>query len=120
MNDMLISTDKPPITKAIEALNAAFKADPQAIWTLMNSYTLCNEKLADHPTVQVLEKEVEGEKKWQVGMLGLLNGVIEAALGARVCIMTSEADKNGQRKLLGFDVYVDPSEKKESQSSLVA
>src|SRR5687767_1323573 len=90
---------------AVDALNQAFEADPSAIWTLFNAYTPCNEALADHPTVQVIEKdvptEVEGqtEKRFTVGPLGLINGVIEAALGERICIKTSEPDENGKRKL---------------------
>lgn len=90
---------------AISALNNAFKSDPKAIWTLFNAYTTCNEELANHPTVQVLAQEVEGKERFTVGTLGIINGVIEAALGHRICIMTSEPNDNGQRELLGFDIY---------------
>lgn len=100
----------PLVRKAIESLNEAFKADPKAVWTLMNAYTPCNEALADHPTVQVISKEVEGKETFTVGPLGLINGVVEAALGHRICIMTSDENEKGQRTLLGFDIYKAPVE----------
>lgn len=93
------------VVKAVNVLNLAYEQDPSAIWTLMNTYTKCNEIIADHPTVQVLEKEVEGKKEYSLGFLGLLNGVIEEITGEKVCIRISDEDDKGQRKILGFDVF---------------
>lgn len=89
----------------IESLNDAFQRDPKAIWTLMNTYTPCNEALSEHPTVQVIEREANEDKKLSVGPLGLINGIVEAATGHRVCIMVSEPDEQGKKSLLGFDLY---------------
>jgi len=98
------------VRNAIESLNAAFKADPKAIWTLFNVYTTCNEELANHPTIQVITKDVEGKEEHTLGLIGLVNGIIEAALGYRICIMTSEPNEEGQRQLIGFDIYKPESE----------
>ena len=56
----------------IEFLNSALKDDKEAIHNLIEQRVICNEKLADHPTIQVSCKNKE---QFEVGLLGILNGL---------------------------------------------
>lgn len=73
------SKDKTTMTKlaqqCADLLNDALKLDPTAVATLVGMRVPCNEKLADHPTIQVRQ---DGENTFSVGLLGLLNGIIGA------------------------------------------
>lgn len=64
------------IDEVIELLNEVVKLDQLAITDLVNSRVPCNLALADHPTIQVgkLESFSDPDRKWRVGLLGLLNG----------------------------------------------
>lgn len=77
------------IEKAIEALNAAFAADPKAMREIFAWSTGCNKTLADHPTVQVGDREGE----YYVRVIGILNGVIEPITGERIAMLYDD-DKN--------------------------
>ena len=56
-------------------LNELLELDPQAINCLMGGRVGCNEKLAAHKSVQVLQVNSGGEKVDMVGLLGILNGL---------------------------------------------
>ena len=106
MNEhLLISDKKPDIQKALAVLNEAFQADSSAVWTLCNTYTRCNETLAEHPHVQVVQRQIEGAATYSLSVLGVLNGVLDALFGTKICILTSEPNEEGKRTLLGFDIY---------------
>lgn len=62
------------IDHVIEVLNEALLIDPEAIQSLLAIRVPCNQKLADHPTIQVMERN----GKYTVGVLGLLNGIFGA------------------------------------------
>lgn len=53
----------------IEGLNDFIRIDEPAVRAIMNYRVPCNDTMANHPTIQV-------NAKHEVGMLGLLNGVI--------------------------------------------
>jgi hypothetical protein len=57
--------------RAIDVLNRALEADPQAMRNLVETRVRCNEALADDPTIQVM-REFGG---FSVGFLGVLNGI---------------------------------------------
>ena len=57
---------------AIKVLNEALEIDCDAIKALIEYRVLCNEKLADHPSIQVRAYDPEGLK---VGLLGIINGL---------------------------------------------
>lgn len=59
------------INEAITILNTILEADRGALQQLIDHRVLCNEALADHPTVQV--GAVNGE--YCVGVLGVINGL---------------------------------------------
>ncbi len=59
------------IDQVIELLNAAVKADPEAMHQLIEARVPCNKWLAQHPTIQVVAGQ---DPSHQVGLLGILNG----------------------------------------------
>ena len=69
--------------EVISFLNHILEIDSQALQDLINARVLCNDKLAEHPTVQVSGAQsivnpntVEyGIMQYRVGVLGLLNGI---------------------------------------------
>lgn len=63
------------VYQVIALLNEAALADPVAMRNLVNARVACNQALADHPTIQVGHIDDDPLKPFQVGVLGLLNGL---------------------------------------------
>lgn len=63
------------IDHAIAVLNEAVEKDREAMRALIFNHVPCNDALADHPTIQV--KDRNGETS--VGFLGVLNGLFGIA-----------------------------------------
>ena len=59
------------IDDVIELLNDAFAKDPEAMSLLAQARVVCNDMLADHPTIQV----GKFDEKYKVGLIGILNGI---------------------------------------------
>lgn len=96
---------------AVECLNVAFKADPNAIHALIVNRVPCNRSLADDPFIQVDGSPVLPPESFQVGALGLVNGVLSASGLPMVAIQfTDDMDGDGRRKILGFCEYKQPAE----------
>ena len=75
---MSIPPPNPSIETAVRILNEAFVADPAAIHSLLCNRVPCNQTLADHPSVVVDVAEHVGSQAFAtVGLVGLLNGVLE-------------------------------------------
>jgi hypothetical protein len=92
---------------AVEALNMAFKVDPNAIHSLMCNRVPCNQFLADDQFVQVDVSPVLPDGNFQVGALGLVNAVLAAnGLPLVAAKFSDERDSEGRSKLLGFCEYV--------------
>ena len=68
-------TEAVSVDRAIEVLNEALEADPDAVWSLMHMETWCNDKLADHPAIQVGRDHLGHHK---LRPLGLINGLFGA------------------------------------------
>ena len=89
----------------IAFLNTLVELDPDAISDLLSNRVFCNEKLAEHPTVQVSDctsDNVVGQ--YQVGILGILNGfcgIIERGPKAGYGPITARYDEDGM--LVGFE-----------------
>jgi len=66
-----------PVDQAIEVLNRIHKTDPTVLPELIFHRVQCNKALADDETVQVGKKEwvVEEEDTYEVGILGIINGL---------------------------------------------
>lgn len=92
----------------METLNSAFTSDPNAIHSLVVNRVPCNIALANHPTIQVGGSPVLPPGCFQVGMLGVLNGVLGSLGHPLVMVKFSEPDANGQRRILGFCEYSEP------------
>ena len=63
------------VDQAIQVLNEALEADPDAVWRLMHMETECNRTLKDHPTIQVGSNHLGVTI---VRPLGLINGLFGA------------------------------------------
>lgn len=90
---------------AVECLNIAFQADPNAVHALVANRVPCNRFLADDRFVVVGQCRVLPDENWQVGALGLVNAVLAASDLPLVASEWSEPDADGHRKLIGFCEY---------------
>jgi len=101
------------IEKAIEALNDALRRDPETMAAMFHLQARCNEALADHPTVQVTvlrplkgHADSPGGRACTVGVIGLINGVVEPLTGKRIAAQWSDdIGDDGLQKLVGFCEY---------------
>lgn len=94
---------------AVCVLNRAWGADPAAIHALICHRVLCNQSLADDPTVVVDESDC-GSGAFTLGTIGLLNGILEEMGLPKVAHRWADDVNDGSpRKLLGFQEYVSPS-----------
>lgn len=98
------------MSKTVEALQAAFSADPNAIHALILNRVPCNQLLADDPFVVVDQTPVLPSGNWQVGAIGLVNAVLAAnGLPLVAAKFSDEKDADGRSKLLGFSEYAPPA-----------
>jgi hypothetical protein len=76
--------DSVTLDEVIDLLNDAVSDDPWAMDMLLEQRVYCNERLANHQTIQVRKAEPlvvfntqmsEEISRWQVGILGILNGI---------------------------------------------
>lgn len=63
------------IDEALEVLNRLAKADSKAAYRLICARVECNQVVADDPTIQVGHVDDDPGKPFEVGVLGLLNGL---------------------------------------------
>ncbi len=94
----------------VRILNEAFELDPAAVHALLCNRVPCNERLADHPTIQVSENPVLSDGSCHVGMLGILNGVCEALTGRRIAARWNMDMKDDSASFTGFAEYVPSKE----------
>lgn len=95
-----------PIEIAVRVLNEAVAADSEAMDKLLRNRAYCNKKLADHPTIQIKEHDTPFGPCFDIGVVGLINGVLEAITGERIAAQVDEKDNF---RLLGFQVYEKPN-----------
>jgi hypothetical protein len=89
------------IERAVNILNQAYRADPEAISKMFAQRYSCNDNLADHPTIEV----AGGDDAPHVGVIGIINGIVADITGEKVAVIYDE------RGLAGFTVYLKKSEK---------
>ena len=102
--------------ETIELLNNAFNSDRNAILALMTNKVPCNRELADDPyivvsSVPVLDgsfNEVSEDCLFQVGCLGLINGILAANNLPLVAMKFEESEVEGRNKMVGFCKYESP------------
>lgn len=80
-----------------DLLNEALNMDPNCINDLVSHRVQCNDKIANHPTIQV--RQYIDDKYPKLGLIGLINGMFgirEDGMGA-IC---ADVELNG--KILKF------------------
>lgn len=94
------------VSKTVELLNEAFAKDPNAIHALIANRYPCNRALADDPHIPVDTIPVVNWEYFQVGALGLINGIL-AANGMKQVAAKYSTDKDDENrsKLEGFVEY---------------
>ena len=87
----------------LKIMNEAFEADPIGIQGLLIPQVQVNEKLANHPTIQVRTFPANSTEPIPVlTVLGLINGFL-GGTGQFLCSLWSDTkDKNGAHTFLGF------------------
>ena len=74
-------------------LNEVVKADPKALHDLIEARVPCNEALTYHPTIQASAVDPDDlSKGYQVGVLGLLNGIIGTIPDSQIGYVTAHFD----------------------------
>jgi len=86
--------------QAVTIFDEFLKLSPDACNELVSLRVKASKELADHPTIQVAVSN--GGASFKVGILGLVNGILEAAGHSRV------AASFDNDKLVGFTKYVPP------------
>ena len=88
--------------EVVNFLNDLLKDDRIAITTLFSLRTSCNEKMAKHPSVQVMGSGPKDELRYFVGLIGIINGMFGTDKHRWGCIaMDIEETEDGIR-LKGF------------------
>lgn len=90
----------------VDVLNRAFKADPDALQSLVFSRVNCNDTLAKDPTICVY-----GDNEYTVGLVGILNGICTELTGEKIAVATDEF------KVKGFVKYVEQTSTRNQQSN---
>lgn len=62
------------ISQAVKVLNEALESDPVTVNQLVNLRVMCNEELANHPSIQVGKDNRYQTVHW-VGLFGIINGL---------------------------------------------
>lgn len=96
--------------KTIDMLNNAFKSDPNAIWSLTVNRIPCNKALADDPYIGVDTCPIIECENFQVGFLGLINGIMRVNDMPLIAIKFSEKNEDGRSIFLGFCEYTGDSQ----------
>lgn len=86
---------------AIEVLNSAFQADPEAIHALIANRLPCNQELIDHPDVVVDESRAV-PAGYLVGPLGLINGILGRLGAPLVAIAWEDPSGDSPGRCRGF------------------
>lgn len=100
------------MSPAAQALDEAFRRDPEAIHAMISNRVPCNTALANDPFVVVEENQVlrsSAVPHYTVGALGLINGVLAAAGLPLVASNWSDPNEHGVCKLIGFCDYTPPA-----------
>lgn len=63
-------------TTIVRLLNSAYKADPEAVHALLVNRVPCNKELSDHPYIQVHRSQTLDDNAYNVGLLGIINGIL--------------------------------------------
>lgn len=92
--------------QAIDVLNELLKADPRAVTELMSYRVAVSKGVVDHPDVVVQTDRTDPEDAGgKLGVLGLINGILERIGGTRAAMQIDEAGR-----IVGFCTHENPME----------
>lgn len=74
----------------LDVLNEAVAADAAAVSELVDHRVACNEQLAKHPAIQVGASGEGDTINFEVGMLGVINGICERATGRKIAALIND------------------------------
>lgn len=86
------------MAQALSVLNTFLEQSPEAALALCSHRVVVTKEFADHESVQV---QIAGDK-FRVGLVGLLNGILEPCTGNRVAMITDND------RVVGFTEYKAP------------
>lgn len=92
--------------RVLKTLQSAFRADSGAMRALVVNRVPVTQELADHPNIIVDAMPLAGAVRYEVGLLGVVNGFLHA-LGCRRRVAYN-FDKSPQPVFLGFVLVDDP------------
>lgn len=95
------------MNKSVELMNRLFRTDPNAVHALLINRVPCNEEFSNDPDVPVDNVRVFSDPMYQVGALGLINGILSANGQPMIAVMWSERDADGCSKMIGFCEYTE-------------
>lgn len=85
-----------------KTLNEALECDPMAMWFVRTFVTEVNQKLADHPAIQVSSPYFDSSK-FIMRFIGLINGFSDDP-NKFIAEVYDEPNEDGVRNLLRFEV----------------
>lgn len=88
------------VDAAVKLLNEANDADPDAMSRLISHRTPCNDRMANHPTIQV----GKDGSTFLVGMLGIINGIYGTRVNGHGFVA---AITNDEGEILRFEKIAD-------------
>ena len=98
--------EEQPFDIVLRVLNEAYRADPDALHALICNRVPCNLELADHPSIQVTQNGVVGKNTYHVGLLGVINGIIEPITKRKVAVKFSAPEAGKTARVEGFVEYI--------------
>ena len=98
------------LEKIVHVLNSMYVDDPAAMHALVANRVPCNQALADHTVVPVEQIPIPNDDapQYSVGLLGILNGVVETLTGQRVAAKWLTSTDGRVPQFLGFTVAKPP------------
>lgn len=84
----------------LDVLNEGLECDANAMHSLIVNRVPCNMKLADHPTIEVSKNGVLAGNNFTVGLLGVINGILERITRRKITFRFEEHE--GKARLADF------------------
>lgn len=101
----------------IKFMNELMELDPEWVRSIVNFRPECNEKIAHHPTVQVMLDE---DGKFKAGFLGLMNGFFgsfdegEAKGCGHIAIYSGSDEDKEAKEFVKFGPFIHKTELKDN------
>lgn len=88
----------------VALLNTLMELDPEAMRALCDNRVPCARDIVESNSPWISTVVVGGEPDAPtLGMLGIINGIVAGPGEPRVCAVYGDIEKDGHRRLLGFN-----------------